>query len=123
MARSRGDFERIIDQGLGRTRADLVIKNARWLNVVTAEIATADIARYRGHERVIGLAELMNFPGLFAKDPEVLDKLVAFDGAHIDGHSPLVRGRELNAYLACGVRNCHETTTPDEALEKLRKGM
>jgi len=65
----------------------------------------------------------MNFPGLFAKDPAVLDKLVAFDGCHIDGHSPLVRGRELNAYLACGVRNCHETTTPDEALEKLRKGM
>ena len=55
MARSRGDFERIIDQGLGRTRADLVIKNARWLNVVTAEIATGDIAICG--DRIVGTYE------------------------------------------------------------------
>src|SRR3546814_10090153 len=65
----------------------------------------------------------MNFPGVFAKDEAVLDKLAVFQDGHIDGHSPLVRGRQLNAYLACGIRNCHETTGLDEAREKLRKGM
>lgn len=88
-----------------------------------ARLTAADLAPYRGHPRSLGLAEFMNYPGLFAKDPGVLDKLVAFDGAHIDGHAPLMRGRALNTYLACGVRNCHETTGRDEALEKLRKGM
>ena len=53
----------------------------------------------------------------------MLDKLVAFDGAHVDGHCPLVTGKDLNAYASCGIRNCHESTRPDEALEKLRKGM
>jgi adenine deaminase len=88
-----------------------------------ATLLAADLARYRDHPKVIGLAELMNFPGLLAKDPIVLDKLVAFAGRHIDGHCPLLRGRELNAYAACGVRNCHETVSADEAAEKLRKGM
>lgn len=57
------------------------------------------------------------------KDPKVLDKLAAFQGGHIDGHSLLVTGRDLNAYLSCGIRNCHETTGVEEAREKLRKGM
>lgn len=88
-----------------------------------ARLTAADLARYRNHCHVIGLAEFMNYPGIFFKDPAVLDKLVAFDGVHIDGHSPLLRGRELNAYLSCGIRNCHECTQLEEAREKLRKGM
>jgi adenine deaminase len=88
-----------------------------------ARLSAADLVRYRGHAHVLGLAEFMNYPGIFAKAPDVLDKLVAFDGVLIDGHSPLLSGRELNAYLACGIRNCHECTRADEALEKLRKGM
>jgi adenine deaminase len=83
----------------------------------------ADLARHRHHPQVIGLAEFMNVPGIFAKDPVVMDKLALFQGGHIDGHAPLLSGRELNAYLACGVRNCHETTSLEEAWEKLRKGM
>lgn len=238
MATTRQELERRIDQALGRTRADLVVKGARFLNVVTGELADGDIAvcgghivgtydrydgeteldgrdliavpgfidthvhcestlvtpeefdrcvlprgtttaicdpheicnvlgaqgleyfleasgnlamdlrvqlsscvpateletsgarlsaddlvRYRNHPRVIGLAEFMNFPGVLHKDPDVLDKLAAFQGGHIDGHSPLLGGRELNAYLSCGIRNCHETTSAEEAREKLRKGM
>ena len=235
---TRGDLERRIDQAMGRTRADLVIKNTRFLNVVTGEIAEGDIAvcgdvivgtyesydgdividgrdriavpgfidthvhcestlvspsefdrcvlprgtttaicdpheicnvlgeeglryfldssvglamdlrvqlsscvpateletsgarleaadlvRHRNHPQVIGLAEFMNFPGVLHKDAGVLDKLAAFQGGHIDGHSPLVSGYDLNAYLSCGIKNCHETTGVEEAREKLRKGM
>ena len=72
---------------------------------------------------MIGLAEMMNFPGVLAHDEEVLEKLAAFDGAHVDGHCPLVRGYELNAYASCGIRNCHESTSLEEAAEKLRKGL
>ncbi|MFQ5784148.1 MAG: adenine deaminase [Alphaproteobacteria bacterium] len=88
-----------------------------------ARLEAADLVRYRDHEAVIGLAEMMNFPGIFAHDDGVLDKLVAFDGAHIDGHAPLVSGCELNAYAACGIRNCHESTSAPEAREKLVKGL
>ena len=88
-----------------------------------ARLTADDLLPFRDHPKVIGLAEFMNFPGLFAKDPEVLDKLAAFEGGHIDGHAPFLKGMELNAYLSCGIRNCHETTTVDEAWEKLRKGV
>jgi adenine deaminase len=88
-----------------------------------ARLDAADLVRRADRPKVIGLAEMMNFPGLFAKDPAVLDKLAAFSGRMIDGHAPLLTGRELNAYLACGVRNCHESTRIDEAREKLSKGM
>ncbi|MEZ4450596.1 MAG: adenine deaminase [Nannocystaceae bacterium] len=96
---------------------------ATHLETSGARLAAADLIRHRDHPQVIGLAEFMNFPGIFAKDPEVLGKLVAFEGAPIDGHAPLVRGHELNAYAACGIRNCHESTSLEEAQEKLRKGM
>jgi adenine deaminase len=88
-----------------------------------AELLAADLLNFKGHPKVLGLAEFMNFPGVFAKDRQVMDKLYAFQGEHIDGHSPLVSGRNLNAYLACGIRTCHETTSLPEAREKLRKGM
>lgn len=88
-----------------------------------ARLEAADLVAFRDHPKVIGLAEFMNFPGVLAKDGAVLDKLAAFDGAPIDGHSPLLSGRPLNAYLSCGIRNCHEVTQAAEAEEKLRKGM
>ena len=72
--------------------------------------ASRDLRRAAGGRRpaaatatipqVIGLAEFMNFPGVLAQGPGVLDKLAAFQGGHIDGHAPLVRGYDLNAYLA-----------------------
>lgn len=93
------------------------------LETAGARLSAEDLVALRDHPSVIGLAEFMNYPGLLAKAPEVLDKLTAFQGWHIDGHAPMVRGRELNAYLACGICTCHETTSADEAQEKLRKGM
>jgi len=88
-----------------------------------ARLEADDLVALRDHPKVIGLAEFMNFPGVLAKDEAVLDKLAAFDGWLIDGHSPLLGGRALNGYLSCGIRNCHEVTHLDEAREKLRKGM
>ncbi len=96
---------------------------ATGLETSGARLEAADLVRYRDHPGVLGLAEFMNFPGVFRKLDGVLDKLAAFDGRLIDGHAPLLGGRELNAYLACGIRNCHETTSLPEAMEKLRKGM
>lgn len=96
---------------------------ATGLETSGARLTASDLVAHRGHPQVIGLAEFMNVPGVLAKDPECLDKLAAFQDGHIDGHSPLLSGKRLNAYLACGVRNCHETTSFGEGREKLAKGM
>ena len=88
-----------------------------------ARLTAADLLPHRHHPQVIGLAEFMNVPGVLGKDPECMEKLAAFQGQHIDGHAPLLSGRELNAYLSCGIRNCHETTHLAEGREKLSKGM
>jgi adenine deaminase len=111
-----------------RTALDLFVQlsscvPATPLETSGARLEAADLARHRDHPRVLGLAEFMNYPGLLAKDPDVLDKLALFDGAHIDGHAPMLSGHALNAYLACGIRNCHESTSLPEAREKLAKGM
>ena len=88
-----------------------------------ARLTAAGLVPHRHHRKVIGLAEFMNVPGVLNKDPECMEKLAAFHGQHIDGHAPLLSGRSLNAYLSCGIRNCHETTNLAEGREKLAKGM
>ncbi len=88
-----------------------------------ARLAANDLKAFMHHPKVIGLAEFMNFPGVLAADPECLAKIELFESRHVDGHAPLLRGLELNGYLAAGIRTDHETTTADEALEKLAKGM
>ncbi|MCX7058043.1 MAG: adenine deaminase [Proteobacteria bacterium] len=88
-----------------------------------ATLSANDLVSLRDHPQVLGLAEMMNIGGVLAKDPDVLAKLAAFQELGIDGHAPLLRGRDLNAYLACGIRNCHESTSLEEAFEKLSKGM
>ncbi len=88
-----------------------------------ARLEAGDLTPLMDHPRVIGLAEFMNYPGVLHKDPGCIAKLQAFAGRHIDGHAPLLRGRDLNGYIAAGIRTEHEATTFDEGLEKLRKGM
>jgi adenine deaminase len=87
------------------------------------EFALENMRQYREHPNVLGLAEMMNFPGVVLGDDKVLDKIEAFDGLNLDGHCPMVRGKWLNAYIAAGIQNCHETVTCDEGREKLTKGM
>jgi adenine deaminase len=86
-------------------------------------LEAADLVAFKGAAHGLGLAEFMNVPGVIHKDPGALAKLVAFADTRKDGHAPLVRGTELNAYLAAGILNDHETTTYEEGLEKIRKGM
>lgn len=88
-----------------------------------ARLSAADLVPLMDHPGVIGLAEFMNYPGVLFKDPGCLEKLEAFQGRHIDGHAPLLRGNDLNGYISAGIRTEHEATTYDEGLEKLRKGM
>jgi adenine deaminase len=70
-----------------------------------------------------GVAEVMNFPGVIAGDPEMLARISAADGRRVDGHSPGVLGRSLDAYLAAGVESDHESTTLEEVVERRRRGM
>jgi adenine deaminase len=88
-----------------------------------ARLEAADLIPLMDHPRVIGLAEFMNFPGVLMQDPGCMAKLQAWQGRHVDGHAPLLRGADLNGYIAAGIRTEHEATTAEEGLEKLRKGM
>lgn len=88
-----------------------------------AHLYAEDLAIFKNDSKVLGLAEMMNYPGLLAKDPEVLEKIAIARDKIIDGHSPGLSGKDLNAYLASGVMADHECTTPEEAKEKLSKGM
>ena len=74
---------------------------------------------------VLGLAEMMNFPGVLNQDKNVMAKLELAKSYNkcIDGHAPYLSSKDLCAYIASGVKSDHECTTPDEAIEKMRLGM
>ncbi|MDH7475192.1 MAG: adenine deaminase [Anaerolineae bacterium] len=84
-----------------------------------------DIFPYFTEKWVVGLAEMMNYPGVLGCDLDVLDKLKVAQrhGKRIDGHAPGLSGRDLDAYIATGVTSDHECTSIEEAREKLRLGM
>ncbi len=88
-----------------------------------ARLTAEDLLPLKDHPQVIGLAEMMDFPGVLNGDPEVLEKLAGFSGGIIDGHAPLVRGRDLNAYAVAGICNDHESTSAEEAADKLKRGL
>jgi adenine deaminase len=88
-----------------------------------AELTAADIQEILAQRRVIGLAEMMNFPGVLFRVPAVLEKLRIAGNRPIDGHAPGLSGLDLNAYIAAGIRSDHECTELGEAREKLRRGM
>jgi adenine deaminase len=123
----RAAFDYMLE-GASRTVMDLRVQlsscvPATHLETAGARLDAADLVPYRDHPKVIGLAEFMNFPGVVHADPACLAKIEAFSDRHIDGHAPLLRGLDLNGYIAAGIRTDHETTTIDEALEKIQKGM
>jgi adenine deaminase len=96
---------------------------ATQMETAGAELSAADLATLLDHPRVLGLAEMMNFPGVLFRVPEVLEKIDMAGQRPVDGHAPGLSGKDLNAYVAAGVRSDHECTTLDEAREKLRLGM
>ncbi|HKH46548.1 MAG TPA: adenine deaminase [Thermoanaerobaculia bacterium] len=96
---------------------------ATHLETSGARLEAGDLASLLSHPRVLGLAEVMNFPGVIGGDPGVLAKLQAFRGRPIDGHCPGLSGPALHAYVAAGIHNDHECTSVEEAREKLRAGL
>jgi adenine deaminase len=88
-----------------------------------AALKIGDLIALAEHPRVLGLAEMMNFPGVLAGSDEVLDKLHRFPGRRLDGHAPALTGNDLQAYVGTGISSDHESVTAEEAREKLRLGM
>lgn len=90
-----------------------------------AALYASDMHPFLREPRVLGLGEVMNYPGVLSKDPKLLDKIALFRqaGRPIDGHAPGLAGKDLSAYIAAGIGSDHECTSPEEAREKLAKGM
>ena len=127
---------------LGRTGVEYMLKTSRDLPVSIffmfpscvpatsledsgARLNSVDVEHFLRlyPDRILGLAEMMNFPGVLAGDEVVLSKLKAAAGKVIDGHAPLLSGMDLNGYVLAGPRSDHECSNISEALEKLRAGM
>lgn len=98
---------------------------ATHLETAGAALSAADLAGFYGREGVLGLAEMMNVPGFLFGDPGVRAKVddARRRGVPIDGHSPLLTGLDLNAYVGAGIRTDHECLGREEAREKARRGM
>ena len=88
-----------------------------------AELLAADVRALLEVHGAIGVAEVMNFPGVIAGDPDLVAKIAAAGHRRVDGHAPGLSGIPLDAYLAAGVESDHECTQLEEAEEKRRKGM
>jgi adenine deaminase len=88
-----------------------------------AQLNHEELGTFMDHPKVIGLGEMMNYPGVIQGDEEVLKKLSLFEGKRIDGHCPHLKGNDLNAYIAAGIHTDHECTDVKEMQEKLRKGL
>ncbi len=96
---------------------------ATTLETSGAQISAEEIKKLLAYPNVIGLGEMMNFPGVVSGMEEVLNKIMVSEGRVIDGHAPGLGGKELNAYMAAGILSDHESTTFDEGKEKLKRGM
>src|SRR5918912_1670619 len=86
-------------------------------------LTPGDLEGLLRRRRVIGLAEMMNFPGVVGGDGGELAKLRLQGARHVDGHAPGVVGKHLNAYAAAGIRSDHEAYTEEERRQPLRAGM
>ncbi len=86
-------------------------------------LSAKDLLRFKDRSRALGLAEVMNVPGVLSGDPLIHDKLEAFQNRPRDGHAPLLRGHGLGAYALTGISSCHESSELSEAAEKIQKGM
>ncbi|MGN1400112.1 MAG: adenine deaminase [Bacillus sp. (in: firmicutes)] len=90
-----------------------------------ARLTAADLEPFYKHEKVVGLAEVMDFPAVLSGAEDMMEKLA---GAHnhqvnIDGHGAGLKGKQINAYMAAGIRTDHECVNTDEMLERVRRGM
>jgi adenine deaminase len=93
------------------------------LETAGAELSAHDLGLLLNDERVLGIGEMMNYPGVIYRDEEVLKKIAIAKNKVIDGHAPMLREKQLYAYVSAGIRSDHECTNVAEAREKLRAGM
>ncbi|MDX9787047.1 MAG: adenine deaminase [Desulfobacterales bacterium] len=95
------------------------------LETAGARLAAGDLSPLMAHERILALAEMMNFPGVIHRDSAVLEKIEIAEthGKKVDGHAPGLSGKALNAYIGAGIASDHECTSALEARDKLRAGM
>lgn len=89
-----------------------------------ARIEAKDIEPFYSNPKVVGLGEVMNYVGVVSGDTSVLDKVnsALSHNLTVNGHAPLLSGRELDKYISAGIRDDHECTLLDEAKERIRKG-
>lgn len=88
-----------------------------------ADFTAEDMRQWKDHPLVLGLGEVMCYPAVLAKDPEIMEKLSLCKGMVIDGHAPGLSGDDLKAYVGAGVMTDHECTSYEEAREKCLAGM
>jgi len=90
-----------------------------------AKLGVDELLPFISNDRIVALAEMMNYPGVIYRDPEVLKKieLAKIHRKPVDGHAPGLTGKDLYAYIAAGISSDHECTTAGEAREKLDAGM
>ncbi len=93
------------------------------LETAGAQLTAEDLAPFLSNPWVLGLAKMMNYPGVIGARQEVLDKIAMCRDRVVDGHAPAVTGQALTAYAAAGIMSDHECTGADEAKEKLRRGL
>lgn len=96
---------------------------ATHLETAGAELDAHDLALLLGDERVLGIGEMMNYPGVIYQDKGVLEKIAIAGNKVIDGHAPMLKDKQLYAYVSAGIKSDHECTDVSEAREKLRAGM
>src|SRR5258708_38753148 len=98
---------------------------ATHMETAGATLDAAKVEQLLASEDIKYLSEMMNFPGVLGKDPEVMAKIAAAQrlGKPVDGHAPGLRGEQAQAYIAAGISTDHECFTAEEALDKLKYGM
>ena len=96
---------------------------ATHLETSGAALEARELSSLKLEPRVLGLAEMMNFPGVLMGDRGIMEKIALFEDQILDGHCPGLRGNDLQAYMCTGIRSDHESTVKSEGLEKVASGM
>lgn len=89
-----------------------------------ATLNANDLSPLYNNDRVLGLGELMNYPGVIAEEKEVIQKIRDANkaGKIVNGHAPMLSGKELDKYITAGINDDHECSSAEEAIERIRKG-
>ncbi|TKJ31873.1 MAG: adenine deaminase [Chloroflexi bacterium B3_Chlor] len=93
------------------------------LETAGSRLMSYDLAPLLQEKSVVGIAEMMNYPGVLARSPDVLQRISIASDKRVDGHAPRLGGKDLNAYVVAGIGSDHECTSFEEAREKLQRGM